>query len=101
MSVNSNAIEIALPSGLFARIRPVRFVDGLIANQRARDAETVYAAAPGDDRAGIPLYVAALIARCVLFDDAAFTIEQVLDLDARDSGALLNAMGPFLTGPIR
>lgn len=94
-------IEITLPSGIFARIRPVQFIDGLIASARSNELEKVIAGTPGDSRAGVPMYVAALIAQVVLFDDQVYSIQQVLDLDSRDAGPVCDALLPYMKGPMR
>lgn len=96
----SQVIEIALPSGIFARIRPLTMLDRMIADLNGKSAESVFAKTAGDERAGLPMMIPALIARCVLFDDKTFTIEEVLAMDARDTEVLCCAMLPYLKGPI-
>lgn len=93
-------IEITLPSGIFARIRPVKFLDNLVAGTQAREIEVAHAKDANELR-GAPMFAVVLIARCVIFDDRQFTVEQVLDLDSRDTNKLCEALLPYLTGPIR
>lgn len=96
----SKPIEITLPSGIFAKIRPAKFLDSLSAGVAAAREEAAMKERCDPD-AGVNLFVPALIARVVCFDDEQWTIQQVLELDSRDSTALFNALGPYLSGPVR
>jgi hypothetical protein len=101
-------IEITLPSGIFATIRPGRFLDTVAARFQSESCDPVLVEEivgsnnPEEMKeARGQLYVAALMAQLCRFDDQKWTLREVLQMDARDSGALINAMGPFLTGPVR
>jgi hypothetical protein len=95
-----NPIEITLPSGTFARIRPATFLDRLASIREGDAAAKVYAAA-GDEREDVQLSMASIVSRIVLFDDRRLSIEEVLALDIRDADALVTAMGSFVHGPFR
>jgi hypothetical protein len=96
-------IEITLPSGGFARIRPSRLFDTLIATVVSKDPEVVQAIET-EFEASLPqadLWLAALLSRVVTIDEKKLTIQDVLSLDARDSSAICAKTGPMLTGPVR
>lgn len=96
---NTQPIEVTLPSGVFARIRPPSFLDSLFAD---RDDKRVTAALSkaGEDTEGVSVYLAALIARCTLFDDERKTAQEVLGMDGRDVMALVGHFAPFVSGPV-
>jgi hypothetical protein len=97
----SKPIEVTLPSGIFAHIRPMRFLDRLQADFDAKMKEIEFAKAKDDERAGVPMFVAALISRTCTFDDVRYTVEQVLEMDCRDADAVCEALIPYMKGPIR
>jgi hypothetical protein len=102
----TNIIEITLPSGRFARIRPPKFVDSLIADmiskgpKSAQLCEELSKRYEGEINAK-DLYVVGLITRLVTIDDEPLGLLAALELDARESNAILNAMLPFMTGPMK
>ena len=51
-------------------------------------------------RSNAMLLAARLISRVTLFDGERWTLEQVLQLDARDSSELNDRLSPYLSGPI-
>lgn len=97
---NTQPIEVTLPSGIFARIRPASFLDSLFANRDSNRVAEMVSKTMKEDTEGMGFFAAAIIARIVQFDEERWTVEQVLDLDARDSAELLKKLGPYLTGPI-
>jgi hypothetical protein len=96
MSVPLKAKEITLPSGIFAKIERVSFLNKLRANAQAHDYVKANAEVPF-----FAAYVASIIAETTLFDGERFTISQVLDLDGRDGEALAELLASYTTGPIR
>lgn len=95
-------VEIPLPSGIFARMRPINFLDRL----------SVYTAVSegipakirdecGSEKSANTIYTLALLtARAVTFDGERRDWEYVLDLDGRDAEALWTKLGPLLNGPV-
>jgi hypothetical protein len=81
--------EVILPSGAFAKIRSLTWGDRILAN--------IGAAASG----GGEMYLAHLVARVATIDGEAVTVEQALELDLRDADALITALLPYITGPVR
>jgi hypothetical protein len=101
---STQPIEVALPSGVFARIRPARFIDKLLASvDQEKLLAEIEREGTGDERdlGKGNAWVVCIIARMVIFDDKRLTPREVLLLDSRDSDALLNYMLPYLNGPVR
>jgi hypothetical protein len=78
--------EVVLPSGAFARIRRLTWRDRIeVMKLVAGDTESMWVK---------------LAVRAITLDDKPLEEEQVLDLDWRDSTAIINALVSELTGPV-
>lgn len=95
-------IEIPLPSGVFARIRPLTFLDRLRVHLAVADgvppmiAETV-----DSEKDARAVYVLAMLTSfAVTFDGERKSWDWVLGIDGRDAEALWAKLGPMLNGPV-
>lgn len=89
------AVEVVLPSGIFAAIRPPTFLDRLTAHAHAPNV----AKAKGEDEGVI--FLALIFQRCCTFDGERWPLERILELDGRDGMALIEAANPLMLGPIK
>lgn len=88
-------IEIALPTGVFARIERVTFIDWMLSQAAGARLEAEYKNTH-HEREGLEMLVPCLIARCVRFDDERWTVGQVLNMDKRDADALVMKLVPYV-----
>jgi hypothetical protein len=79
--------EVVLPSGAFARLRNVLWRDRVIAN--------------GAAQGNTEMYFVHLVTRVVTIDEKEVTLDQALNLDLREADALIAALVPLLTGPMK
>lgn len=78
---------MVLPSGAFAKLRTVTW----------RDRIEAMLAGKGNTE----IYFVHLVARTVSIDEKPVTFDQALEFDVRDADALIAALVPLLTGPIK
>jgi hypothetical protein len=79
-------IEIVLPSGKFATIRPLAGTDYLIAKKASDN--------------GLDLMFS-LICVAVRIDDKALLYTDLLQMDLRDIMSIQKALNPFIDGPVK
>jgi hypothetical protein len=83
-------IEVPLPSGIFCKIRPVRFIDKLIAyHAKMPDLE------PGT------IFTLVLMSRCCTFDGEVWTVEQIADMEPQDGDTVSGHLLKYMSGPIQ
>lgn len=82
-------VEVVLPSGAFARIRPLRLWDRIVV------AREVLASGQPDE------FVYRLVARMLTVDEKPVTFEELAQLDLRDYQAVEAAAAKFMTGPVQ
>lgn len=98
----TEVIEVALPSGCFAKIRPIMAIDIWVSLAVPPATEK---ALLGDDAidpgSPVQMLLPTLISRVVTFDGQKLTPSEVCRLDARDSSELADLLMPYMRGPIK